>query len=356
VASFALGPYTVSAGTTVALQPPSSGPWGWAVISNLSPYLLQVTSGVLQGWLEPWTENIYDASSVQTSIQLVASLPAGVPIIGSSQVEVTWFDPATKPAGVWPSSLTADAISALAQAPVDFLGVFLNGGLAALGTPATIVNVGKAQHSYQTVAVMLGTIAAVAPPAGFCVSVLNNTSIVQSAYQYQPIRPGPRNAGPLFFPVPCNVGDVLQVAIVQTWGTPAGGLFPVTVLGLGGEVQPAPLRSDGRSMPQRSLVVGGTNTGPYAGAALIAAPAAGCRILLSGCNLAGGPPQSYFLVLGTLNGAANTFAALVTPAAQSANLDKQWEEGLLLDAATAVTQSVTAASPVALAVDYDIVV
>jgi hypothetical protein len=368
VASFALGPYPLTLGVTAAAPPPTSGPWGWVVLSNLSPYLLQVTAGTTQAWLSPWTESIFDASSVQTPVTMVPSLPAGAALLGSAQVEATWYDPTQKPLGVWPMSLTADALSALSTTPIDNLG---EAGIIT-GTPGIGNGLGMAEvaalHNYAAIGVVLPREPLVAGIAqGFCVSVTNNgpagsgRAQINTAYQYQ--RCDSNNSlnpqtSMLVFPLPANTGDVLQVGVVQTWGTTlvSALTFGVTVYGLGAPVTPANLRSDGRSLPQHSLVTAGTSAGPLTGA-LLAAPGAGLRYMVGGVTTSGGLGANGFAeITGTVEGTTYIIGGTIGLNAAVATSDRTYEQGLLLDQNTALNIDITAAISMLFSVDYDVVV
>lgn len=101
------GPFTVPAGgTTLSLQPPAQSQLDFSavVIANNSSFLALVTLGVQQGWVQPYSEQIFTLpSAVQASVVLT---PTGVNN-QPNYVTATWFEPTDTPPASYPSSLVS---------------------------------------------------------------------------------------------------------------------------------------------------------------------------------------------------------------------------------------------------------
>lgn len=108
------GPFPLVAGQSVSVPMPSSSPWESVVLSNLSPFLLQITGGAAVAWLQPFTENIFPSPASHQPLQIAAQLPAGTPANSEagSQLQATWYSPGETPQGAWPIPLLAAAITA----------------------------------------------------------------------------------------------------------------------------------------------------------------------------------------------------------------------------------------------------
>jgi len=226
--------------------------------------------------------------------------------------------------------LNAPGTGLVSTTTVDDLGLQAF-AVATLGVDVANPTPLAAPRIYQTIAVEL--VANLATSAGVCVHVVNTTSAFSSGAQYQRLEAASisgRLPGPLFFPVAANVGDVLKVYVTQTWGTVQ--TISAVIFGLGAYVAPTPLRSDGRSQPQNTLnayianAAAGTLT-------LIAAPVAGCRILLGSILMASATATSIASIEISIGGGVQNL--MVTRNAGTIQ-SPEWGNGILLDPATGV--------------------
>lgn len=108
------GPYPLVDGGSVQVAMPSSAPWESVVLSNISPYLLQISGGAGTQWLTPWTENVYVSPASHNPFSVSAQLPAGTSpsAEAGSQLQATWYAPGETPQGAWPIPLIANALTA----------------------------------------------------------------------------------------------------------------------------------------------------------------------------------------------------------------------------------------------------
>jgi hypothetical protein len=108
------GPFPLAAGVGVSVPMPSSAPWESVVLSNLSPYLLQITGGAATAWLTPWTENVYPSPSSHNPLSISPQLPTGTTAAAAAgaQLQATWYLPGETPGGAWPLPLLANALQA----------------------------------------------------------------------------------------------------------------------------------------------------------------------------------------------------------------------------------------------------
>lgn len=108
------GPFQLTAGTQVTLNPPDSSPWALVVISNRSQFELALQLGGDQRTVAPWQEALYRLPSSASPVAATPSIPIGASTLSgaSSEVEATWFSPGETPAGTWPVPLVANAVAA----------------------------------------------------------------------------------------------------------------------------------------------------------------------------------------------------------------------------------------------------
>lgn len=120
-------PVAITTGQPVTLNTPDNQPYGQVVISNLSPYLLQIVGGIVGGttWLEPFTAMLYQLASTHAPVTLQAQSLMGTTAstAGGAQVQATWYNPTEQPAGQWPVSLTAQAIVAAITAQTQQVSI-----------------------------------------------------------------------------------------------------------------------------------------------------------------------------------------------------------------------------------------
>jgi hypothetical protein len=108
-------PVLLTQNKAAQLVQPQTYVLGSVVIANLSPYALTVQVGARQVFQQPFTEALYSLDgALSAPIGLTPTLPAGaaVPSGTSAQAAATWYEVGQTPAGSWPVSLTAQAVTA----------------------------------------------------------------------------------------------------------------------------------------------------------------------------------------------------------------------------------------------------
>lgn len=223
-------PQAIAPGQGDQIGPPNNTPWAHVVISNLSPYLLQVTVDANVYWLNPFTEDIYGSGTTHNPVNLTAQALAGatVPAGTSAQVQARWYGPDDQPEGNWPVSLTAQAVQAAISGLIsaqDVYDVLFSGSF-----PVPAVSSSRSVTSLHNYA---GVLVAIANPGGagisFQITVTNNTS--GSTFTCWAITPLTAIEPYLYyFPITANAGDVVQVTFTGT-GSPT--TLTVTIVGLG---------------------------------------------------------------------------------------------------------------------------
>ena len=126
-------PVALAAGIAATITPPPS-PWDTVVITNLSPFLLQVQVGAAAQWLNPWAEQQFKSPSSHAPIVLTPNTIAGTPQgVGQAQAQATFFEEG-EGAGSYPSAITAAAVQSV------------QGNLT--GVPLDVVPIGGLQNDY----------------------------------------------------------------------------------------------------------------------------------------------------------------------------------------------------------------
>jgi hypothetical protein len=127
----AQGPFTVAAGTTLQLTPPTdaANQLCWLKIDNASPFSLLVTSPqAVLGQLGAFTSDCFPVTP-GAAITATPIPNSGVAVAGAdSSLYATWYD--VRPLGVWPAALGAASVTAtptvlLAQQAIDLTVVAL---------------------------------------------------------------------------------------------------------------------------------------------------------------------------------------------------------------------------------------
>ena len=172
------------------------------------------------------------------------------------------------------------------------------------------------------------------------VQVRNITTGIWSEYQYGWLG-AQSNAtdARLYFPIPCDTGDTVQVMASKLAGTAGNVGYRIT--GNGVPMRPYPLRVDGRQHPYGIEHVG---VQPTNGGNIIAAPGANKAIMLQSVVVAEGSTNSAIWAArlnATVGGVgANLGSAAAAPAnATLPPLSLFWPEGFLLDPNTALSLS-----------------
>jgi hypothetical protein len=251
--SFAIPTAPASAAFVLNLETGEHGGWGgptpWGPL-RLSPSEVATVTG---GGLQPNTGYTAVLLGDQQPSGVLANVPYPAPQTGNP--------PTIPPADVLSTQQT----------------------LTVTGTAQTLT-IASVPSAYETILV------SVAPSTGsssatYAVQVQNLTTGVYSAWQSILASTDANDApltGPLYFPVSFRVNDGLRLHFVTLDGssTPTD----ISIEGLGGPIQPSPLRPDGRLLPQGSLSqpVAANHSTPIP--TLIAAPTLG-RILLSAAQV-----------------------------------------------------------------------
>jgi hypothetical protein len=224
-----------------------------------------------------------------------------------------------------------------------------------------------ALNPYATLVVALNP---VEYPSSYAIQMLNASKGIVSQWQTLQIRDDAgvdvavqAGVGPYgvnypyaYFNIPADAGDQLTVIICQVTGAVTSSPVAVALYGLGEAIRPYPLRSDGRIRPQGTNVAGNTSNGPLSGT-LIAAPTSPARFLVGNITLSSALASSFFEISGTVNGASQIIAGVGSAtAAGEGNVAQTRDEGLLLDAGTAITFNITAGASMMFSIEYDIVI
>jgi hypothetical protein len=104
----------ITSGTAFTIPPPSSSPWAFVVVTNLSPFLLLLNVQANSYWQAPFCEERFQLGPTAQPIQVTPSTPAGatIPAGSGAQVQATWYAPGEPIIGTWPFSLTSNVQSA----------------------------------------------------------------------------------------------------------------------------------------------------------------------------------------------------------------------------------------------------
>lgn len=105
-------PISIATGDVGTLSPPGAGgPWGWAVVTNSSPWLVVVVGPKT---LQPWSTDLVQLLG-QSLPYSVSTPPAGsvTPPDGAAiYLQADWYPArAVPPSGTWPLALTAQAVA-----------------------------------------------------------------------------------------------------------------------------------------------------------------------------------------------------------------------------------------------------
>lgn len=134
------GPYTLALGTQVQLIPPSSvNSFAKVILSNLSPFVVQVNIGGYQPWLMPFTADLYEIGVGDTpQVQPVLELQGAS---ADSSLLATWLYGDETVADTYPTSLVSQAILAA-----------ISGLVPVINGPGTTLGVGTTQFLAATAA------------------------------------------------------------------------------------------------------------------------------------------------------------------------------------------------------------
>lgn len=338
-------PITVAAGTPASLATPGNSPWAAVVISNLSPFLLQIQGGVVGGaaWLEPFTANLYCVDGSHAPIGIEPQSLGGVtPAAGAgSQVQATWYAPGEEPSGSWPVSLTAQAISAGIAGVLSTQGqtdVLISGSTrSSVGNSINIPTI-AAQHSYNALVVTCTQNGAGTPAC----AVVQNSEGISFCAAFANIPEG-TTTWQAIVPITCTPSDTLSLSIIFN---SSGVSQIVTVAGT--TSGPVPLmRSDGRAYPLGVLNVSALTAGA-GNFPLFGAPLGPLRVLLKTVHVSG---ANFADISGTIGGAVSELVGIPTIGGA---LIHDFVGGILLDPGTNINGSAGAAQ-CRTTIDFDLV-
>lgn len=116
-------------GSSLNVLTPVNNPQGrfvWLVLYNYSPFLVSVTIGSSQNWLEPATAASFPVPESGSQVQLLAtSNPSGAPIL-ASQVQGVWYTAADGAPSGFPVALPSPA----SVSSVSVVNAFLSEAVA----------------------------------------------------------------------------------------------------------------------------------------------------------------------------------------------------------------------------------
>lgn len=242
------------------LPPPQSGSGTLAavVIANLSPYVLTLTIGPNQVYLQPWTENLYSlgtANSVPVGVSAASPPGTTVPAGSSAQVTATWYQPQEIPQGAWPVSLTANAIAAAIAAAVQ----------ATITNPTAVATTNYVETAIATQTIAAAGLGAALSTTGYASIIVSNPGASRvPGYQlsYQFFDPNGNASGQGEFGVPADpqgIGFSLPAYLIPVRGSSvqfrnnSGG--PVTLFIVGANKPEARPRPADDQNPIRNLSV-----------------------------------------------------------------------------------------------------
>lgn len=268
----------------------------------------------------------------------------GTGVVSGNQYSATFTGLQTDPKN--PLTLpTPMAPSTVIQNPVvvDELDIF-NQHFQTTG-PQTHVLANAAENQYAGVMVNIA--------AGISVSVAgaieNVTKGIISQYQTVSFPGTGANAGrTIFFPIPCDIGDVLEfIALGVTGNT----LLVVTVWGLGTMPPNTPiLRPDGR-LPPVGALTSALVLANNGNVNMLPAVAGVSYMLKSATVLSEGTTAT--IVIGSITGTINGQGAAFVLCGSGGEGNLEWENGLLCDANTPVVMGSSGAANVLGSVQYD---
>lgn len=317
------GPFGVTGGATTAIPVPPRGIYAAVVFQNVSPLNLLVSGGSsVEEWLAQFQANVFLVDDTNAPYTLTA--PGQVATL-TGQVLATWYDPGEVQAGIpgtFPAPLYGAAITAAITQSTSPAISHPFSTTTIPGAPSDTFGPFPVPFACQTVAVYLGGLVGDA----CAVQVSNLTTGEFSQLQTMFFKSSGAQM-PLFFPVPCNAGDSVEITCnaVNSINVP---LTSVDVFALGQYMQPTPLRPDGRLFPVLPEAVTGS-LGGAGNAILVAAPAAPVRLLLGAVDVTCSAAAVQAYLSSMCNGVAINFANVwgATGGAKA----KQWPPGLLLD-------------------------
>lgn len=277
----------VTATGSGTLTPPNQSVFGWAVVTNVSPWIATVT-GLAEGsgTLQPFEQDMLELSPAG-SIGYSMSVPPGgsstAPASQPAYLQVDWYLASQgPPAGSWPFSLTAQALASIAGAitasyvetllatvpsgtvsttvtlPVGTQVVRISIPTGAAGVP-TVVGVTSTQ-SYLPALIGLFWVAIVDQPLDSQVTITyaaaTSTWYVLATNATQMV--GHMSEGSAGHPIPTNTLQIggTDGANLRTLGVDGSNRITAKILGhSGGTLDAAP----GTAVPAIGLLVGGSD-------------------------------------------------------------------------------------------------
>jgi hypothetical protein len=244
VPGLAVAVTAVSAGVTFAPPPGRShGGYGWAVFSNVSPWVATVMGGANGAvTLQPYTADLIPIGGNQTLLVSMSIPPGGsatAPAGALTSIQVDWYVLGDgPPTGTWPLALTSQAVQAAIAGTVTFGETLL-----ATETAATIS---------VTVTPLPGTVALRILCSG---SVGHSPAIsgVTTGVTYGPV---PTWNGEIFT---CEIDSAADNQIYINWSTAPGATWYVVGITAPVVTTPFPPSLSGGTAPTFFDVVGGVN-------------------------------------------------------------------------------------------------
>lgn len=136
------GPYTITAGASVTLEPPSAGIRYVAVaIANASPYACTVQlarSGAAQ-WLQAWSADLYPLAEGDIATVAAALDTDTTGLIASGNVTATWYQSTDPITGTYPAALANPAVHAQVTGSIEVA----SGTITIGNTPEVVVQDGN---------------------------------------------------------------------------------------------------------------------------------------------------------------------------------------------------------------------